>query len=424
MAPASAAAPLRLGIRANLDQFLIQTLLVFFVGITIGQERTVVPLLAKQEFGIGAASVVVSFVISFGVVKAALNLWGGSLSERLGRKPLLVAGWIAALPVPFLIIYASNWWWVIAANVFLGVNQGLAWSMTVTAKMDIVGPRWRGLATGINEFAGYTGVALGALITGYLAGRYGLRPVPFYFGLAVILLALSLSVIFAKETMRHASSEASSRPGNAFPASFWTVFRQMSWRDRRGLALCQAGLVEKFVDALFWVALPLYLASLGVSAPRIGVVVAVYGVCWGVMQLVTGPLSDQIGRKPLIALGMLVCGGGVALMVQAGGMALWAIAAAGTGLGRAMVYPTLIAAVGDLAHPATRGVTLGVYRFWRDGGYAVGALLIGAVADVIGLRAAFYAVAVLMAASGVVVMVLLAETHVLQSSGAPTTLSG
>jgi MFS family permease len=399
-----------MGIRANLGQFLLQTLLVFFVGSTIGLERTVVPLLAKEEFGIGRASVVMSFVVSFGVVKAALNLWGGSLSERLGRKPLLVAGWLFAAPVPLLIIFANSWWWIVAANLFLGVNQGLAWSMTVTAKMDIAGSRWRGFATGVNEFAGYGGVALSALITGYMADAYGLRPAPFIFGLAIIAVALAVAVFFAKETIHHARAEARDTAVQKPHTSFWAVFRWTSWQDRRAFAVSQAGLVEKFVDVLVWLAYPLYLTSKGLDTGEIGLIVFAYGATWGAMQLVTGPLSDRIGRKPLIVAGMLLCAAGAAAPVQADARALWFASASITGLGMAMIYPTLIAAIADIAHPATRGATLGVYRFWRDSGYAIGALLVGVVTDAASLSAAFYAVAIAMAASGLLAWAVLRET--------------
>ena len=411
MAAPSPAPTFTLGIRANLGQFLVQALLVFFVGITIGLERNVVPLLAEEEFAVASASVVLSFVVSFGAVKAVLNLWGGRLSEKVGRKPLLVAGWLAAVPVPLLIIHAPSWWWIVAANLLLGVNQGLAWSMTVTAKLDLVGGRWRGLATGVNEFAGYGRVALGALATGYLASAYGLRPVPFYFGLAVILLGLAVSISLAKETLGYARMEALSLgPGQSPQASFWDIFRRTSWQDRRGFALCQAGLVEKFVDALVWVAFPLYFAGLGLGPSRIGLIVAVYGLSWGSLQLLSGPLSDHVGRKPLIVAGMLVCGGGVSLTLQGDGMASWLAASAIAGLGMALLYPTLIAAIGDISHPAWRGTSLGTYRFWRDGGYAIGALLIGAVADVWSLEASFYAVAAAIGLSGLLVALLLRET--------------
>lgn len=403
-------APLRLGIRANLGQFAVQTLTVFFVGVTLGLERTVVPLLAKDEFAIRSAGVIVSFAVSFGVVKAALNLWGGAVSERIGRKPLLVAGWLAAVPVPFLIIHAPNWWWVVAANLLLGVNQGLTWSMTVTAKLDIVGSHWRGFATGFNEFAGYAGVALSALATGYLASAYGLRPIPFYFGLSVILLALGVALLFARETIGFARMESATMVPRPEAPSFWGVFQWTTWQHKEALALCQAGLVEKFVDALVWVGFPLYFAEQGLKAEEIGLIVAVYGLCWGVFQLVSGPLSDRVGRKPLIVAGMPACGLGVALTTQVDGTGPWLASAALTGLGMALIYPTLIAAIGDMAHPSWRGTSLGVYRFWRDGGIAIGAALIGLVADTANLEAAFYAVAGAVTLSGLAVAGMLRET--------------
>ena len=313
----------RLGIRANLDQFLLQTLLVFFVSITVGLERNVVPLLAEEEFAVASTSVVLSFVVSFGFVKALLNLFGGRLSESWGRKPLLVVGWLAAVPIPLIIIWAPNWWWIVFANLLMGVNQGLAWSMTVTSKMDLVGPRWRELATGINEFAGYPGVATSALVTGYLAASYGLRPTPFYFGLAVILAALGIAVFLTRETLHHAHAEADiyeagqtgskTTAGNGTSTegapSFWDIFMFTTWRDRAMFAASQAGLLHKFTDALVWVSFPLYFTAQGLEVGEIGLIIGVYGFTWGVLQLATGPMSDRVGRKWPIVAGLLLCGG-------------------------------------------------------------------------------------------------------------------
>jgi len=310
---------IQFGIMANLGQFVVLTLLVFFVGMTVGLERTVVPLLAEEEFAVASSSVILSFVVSFGFVKALLNLFGGRLSESWGRKPVLIVGWLVAIPIPFMIIWAPNWWWIVAANVLMGVNQGLAWSMTVTAKMDLVGPKNRGLATGINEFAGYSGVAISALATGYLAAAYGLRPAPFYFGLAVIIAGLGIALIFTKETVGHARMEAGPVPqrdpaggggaGNGsaserdFPGeqpmgpSFWDIFKLTTWQDRSMLAASQAGLIHKFTDALVWVAFPLFFRERGLNVEQIGLVIGGYGLTWGVLQLFTGPLTDRVGRK-------------------------------------------------------------------------------------------------------------------------------
>ena len=369
---------IRLGIRPNLSQFLVQTLLVFFVGTTVGLERNVVPVLAEEEFAIASTSVILSFVVSFGFVKALLNLFGGRLSEYWGRKPLLVIGWLVAVPIPLIIIWAPNWWWIVFANLLMGVNQGLAWSMTVTAKMDLVGSTSRGLATGINEFAGYSGVATGALVTGYLAAAYGLRPVPFYFGLAVILAGLGIAVALSRETLHHAHAEAAlqeaedSFPGagqaqtgaNASGPSFLDIFKLTTWQDPAMFAVSQAGLLHKFTDALVWVSFPLFFAAQGLEVGQIGLIVGVYGFTWGFLQLGTGPLTDRTGRKWPIVAGLFLCGGGVWLTVVVSGMAMWIGTVTAIGVGMALLYPALLAAVGDIAHPRWRGTSLGVYRMW------------------------------------------------------------
>ena len=413
-----------LGIRANLPQFSVQTLLVFFVGITVGLERSVVPVLAEDEFAIASTSVVLSFVVSFGLVKGVLNLVGGRLSESWGRKPVLVVGWLAAVPIPLIIIWAPNWWWIVGANLLMGINQGLAWSMTVTSKIDLAGARWRGLATGINEFAGYTGVAMGGLVTGYLAASYDLRPVPFYFGLAVILAALGIAVSLAKETRhlaqaearsvdaRHAASSQSTGdpPPSAKEPSFLDIFKLTTWQDRAMFAASQAGLIHKFTDALVWVSFPLFFKKQGLEVGQIGLIVGVYGLTWGVLQLLTGPMTDKLGRKWPIVAGLFLCGIGVWLTITLSGMAPWLGTAALIGVGMALLYPSLLAAVADVSHPRWRGTSLGVYRMWRDLGYAVGALLIGAISDLIGFNYGFYFTSLAMFASGGVVALCMYET--------------
>ena len=415
---------LRLGIRPNLGQFLVQTLLVFFVGMTVGLERTVVPVLAEEEFAIASSSVILSFVVSFGFVKALLNLFGGRLSESWGRKPVLVVGWLVAIPIPLIIIWAPNWWWIVFANLLMGVNQGLAWSMTVTSKMDIVGSRIRGLATGINEFAGYSGVATSALVTGYLAAAYGLRPTPFYFGLAVILAALGIAVVMAKETIHYAWHEAlledsvdtgssgdPAKKANDKPGpSFKDIFKLTTWGDPSMFAACQAGLLHKFTDALVWVSFPLFFKAEGLGVGQIGLIIGVYGFTWGILQLGTGYMTDKIGRKWPIVAGLFLCGVGVWLTVALSGTAIWVGTAAIIGLGMALLYPSLLAAVADVSHPSWRGTSLGVFRMWRDSGYAFGALLIGVIADYISFNASFYFTAVLMFVSGVIVARWMYET--------------
>jgi MFS family permease len=401
--------PLQQGIRANLAQFLHQLLQVFFVGLTIGMTRTVVPALAESEFGVPKGSFVMltAFVVSFGVVKAVMNFAAGALSERMGRKPVLCLGWLIAMPIPLLIWYAPSWNWIVLATVLLGINQGLTWSMTQTAKLDVAAPGERGLAIGLDEFAGYLGVAAAGVATGYLATVLAPRDSLLAFGLGVIGLALALSALFVRETLppRHAASVSSRR---GVPE----VFALMSWRDRRLAAVSQAGLVEKFVDALVWALYPLFLYEQGVALTNVGWIVGVYGFVWGGSQLFTGRLSDHIGRHRLNVSGMWICGTGVLMMLIGQGMMWWSFSAAVSGLGMGMLYPNLSAAVADVAEPAWRGAAIGIYRFWRDLGYAIGGLGIGAVAHLGGhIAAAFLFVALSMFASGAVLWRLGEETN-------------
>ncbi len=405
-----------LGLRANWRQFALLVLVNAFVGAMVGLERTVVPLIAEQEFGLLSKTVTLSFIVSFGVVKALANLMAGGLSDRIGRKRLLVAGWLVGLPVPFLIILAPSWGWVVLANVLLGVNQGLCWSTTVIMKIDLVGPQRRGLAMGLNEFSGYVAVSLAALATGYIASVYALRPHPFYLGVAFALLGLLLSLFFVRETRGHVEAEIrnlgvtpESSPVNA-PPSFAQVLLITSWKDRALFAASQAGMVNNLNDGMVWGLLPLFLAGAGLDVGRIGVVAAVYPGVWGVSQLVTGALSDRLGRKWMVAGGLWVQAVGIALVVLTRGFKAWVGAAALMGLGTALVYPTLLAAVSDVAHPQWRASAVGVYRLWRDGGYALGALLSGLLADVLGLNWAIAAIAGLTALSGIVVAWVMYET--------------
>ena len=395
----------RLGLRENLGQFVLLVVINAFVGAMVGLERTVLPLLGEQEFGLTSKTAITSFIVSFGVTKAVLNLVAARLSERLGRKPLLVVGWLFALPVPFLIIHAQAWWWIDLANVLLGVNQALAWSMTVIMKVDLVGPRRRGLALGLNEFAGYFAVGVTSWATGYIAAQYALRPHPFYLGIAIALAGLGLSAFFARETLGHVRLEASGlppRPATPTP-SLGHVFFLTSIGNASLFAACQAGLVNNLNDGMSWGLYPLFFAAYGLGVESIGVIKAVYPTVWGLLQVATGPMSDRVGRKGLIAGGMLVQAAGIWLTVLGASYPAWLAGAALQGVGTAMVYPTLLAAITDHAHPTWRATSLGVYRFWRDLGYAVGALLSGLVADLFGLAAAIHLVAVLTLASGLVV---------------------
>jgi MFS family permease len=406
---------LRLGLRPNLAQFALLVAVNALVGGTLGQERTVVPLLATQVFHLAAVTSALTFILAFGVVKAVTNFFAGTLSDRYGRKPVLVAGWLAAIPVPVMLIWAPNWGWVVAANVLLGVNQGLTWSTTVIMKIDLVGPARRGLAMGLNEAAGYGAVASTALATGYLAAAHGLRPAPFLLGAAYIALGLGLSVAAVRETSEHARLAAAGHVrADGQPGAHLTT-RQVtmltSFRDKALSAASQAGMVNNLNDGLAWGVFPVLFARHGLSVPQIGVLAALYPAVWGAGQLVTGALSDRIGRKRLIAAGMLVQAGAIGLVALGSTFWVWAAAAALLGVGTAMVYPTLLAVIGDVAHPAWRARSVGVYRLWRDGGFAVGALLAGGIADAFGLPAAIWTVAGLTAASGFVVAIRMYETR-------------
>jgi MFS family permease len=394
----------RLGLRANLPQFSLLVLLNAFVGAMVGLERTVLPLLGEAEFGLGSKTAITSFIVSFGVTKAVLNLVAARLSDRVGRKPILVGGWLLALPVPFLIIAAPAWWWIDVANVLLGANQAMAWSMTVIMKIDLAGPRRRGLALGLNEFAGYFAVGVTSWVTGYIAAHYGLRPQPFYLGIGIAVVGLLLSLVFVRETRGHLALEAppSDPVAHRLPA-LRRVFLVTSLGNVSLFAACQAGLVNNLNDGMSWGLYPLFFAAHGLGVDRIGVVKAVYPSVWGLLQVATGPLSDRVGRKGLIAWGMIVQAAGIWLTVMVPDYGAWLLGAALQGLGTAMVYPTLLAAITDHAHPTWRASALGVYRFWRDLGYAVGALLSGLIADFVGLEVAIHVIAVLTLASGLVV---------------------
>ena len=391
--------PPRLGLRENAGQFSLLVLLNAFVGAMVGLERTVLPLLGEQEFGLSSKTAITSFIVSFGVTKAVLNLVAARASDRVGRKPVLVAGWLLALPVPFLIIYAPAWVWIDVANVLLGANQALAWSMTVIMKIDLVGPRRRGLALGLNEFAGYFAVGVTSWVTGYIAGHYALRPQPFYLGIAIALIGLLLSVAAVRETRGHLALEAPS----VRPPSLERVFYVTSLGNVSLFAACQAGLVNNLNDGMSWGLFPLFFAAHGLGVQRIGVVKAIYPAVWGILQIATGPLSDRVGRQGLIAWGMVVQAAGIWLTVIVPDYHAWLVGAVLQGLGTAMVYPTLLAAITDHAQPAWRASSLCVYRFWRYLGYAIGALLSGLIADAIGLEAAIHVVAALTLVSGAVV---------------------
>ncbi|MFP5342838.1 MAG: MFS transporter [Candidatus Limnocylindria bacterium] len=397
------------GLRANAGQFALLVGVNALVGAMVGQERTVLPLLAEGVFGLGSATATLTFLVAFGLAKAVANLAAGALADRYGRKPVLVVGWLIGVPVPLLIIAAPDWGWVVAANVLLGINQGLTWSTTVIMKIDLAGPARRGLALGLNEASGYLAVAGAALLTGLIAERAGLRPAPFLFGLAIAGLGLGLSVVFVRETRDHVATEAAGvdraaaeRPG---PATLpWrSVVRRTTWSDRRLFAVSQAGLVNNLNDGLAWGLLPLHFAARGLPLGEVAVLTALYPATWGLLQVGTGALSDRTGRVPLIVLGMLVQGAALAIIAAGDGFAAWAVGAATLGLGTALVYPTLIARVSDLAAPVWRASAIGVYRLWRDLGFAAGAIVAGSIADAAGAPAAVAVVAALTAGSGLLV---------------------
>jgi MFS family permease len=413
--PAPVASP-ALGLRENARQFALLVLVNAFVGAMVGLERSVLPLLGEREFGLASKSAALSFVATFGVVKALTNLLAGRLGDRLGRRRVLVAGWLFALPVPLLVMWAPSWGWIVAANVLLGINQGLAWSTAVIMKIDLVGPRQRGLAMGFNEFAGYLAVALSALATGAIAERHGLRPEPFYLGIGFAVTGLALSLLFVRDTTAHAQAEArlqAAADGDADAVAsppLRTLFARATWRDPALASASQAGLVNNLNDGLAWGLFPLYFAAAGLSLREIGVLAFAYPATWGAAQLATGALSDRWGRKWLIAGGMLLQAAALAAMAVWRGFDAWLAAGVALGLGTAMVYPTLLATIGDVAHPRWRGSAVGVYRLWRDLGYAVGALLAGGLADRFGMATAIGVVAALTAASGLAVIVRMPET--------------
>ena len=405
-------APVRLGLRDNLAQFSWLVVVNAFVGATVGLERSILPAIAEQEFHLAARSAVLSFIVVFGIAKALTNYGAGRLSERWGRKHVLVGGWLVAVPVPFLLMWAPNWGWVLIANVLLGISQGLTWSTTVIMKIDLVGPNQRGLAMGLNEFAGYAALAGSALATGWVAATYGVRPQPFYLGVAFVMIGLVLSALLVRDTRDHASRESSlacTLPPGDRPSA-----REVFWRttvtDPNLSSVSQSGLVNNLNDGMAWGLFPLAFAAAGLNLTQIGMLAAIYPATWSVVQIATGALSDRTGRKPLIVWGMWIQAAGIALVTIAPGLLATVAGVVLLGIGTAMVYPTLLAAIGDVAHPSWRASSIGVYRLWRDLGYAVGALLAGLVADAFGLQAAMWLTATLTFASGTVSAVRMRET--------------
>ncbi len=404
---------IRLGLRENWAQFSLLVLVNAFVGAMVGLERSILPEIGEEEFGIAARTAILSFIMVFGITKALANYFAGRLSDRWSRKSVLIAGWIVALPVPFLLMWAPSWGWIIFANVLLGASQGLSWSAAVIMKIDLAGPKQRGLAMGFNEFAGYFAVAAAALATGWIAARYGLRPEPFYLGVAFVAVGLVLSIFVVRDTSAHARLEAdehSQELDQRADLSQGQVFARTSWGHRDLSSVSQAGLINNLNDGMAWGLFPLFFASANMSLSQIGWLAAIYPALWGIGQLVTGGLSDRIGRKRLIVAGMWLQAVGIAITASSSQFWWFATGAALMGIGTAMVYPTLLATIGDVAHPSWRASAVGIYRLWRDSGYAVGAIIAGVVADALGLRWAIWVIAVLTAISGLIVAVRMTET--------------
>ena len=398
----------KLGIRENLAQFSLLVLVNAFVGAMVGLERTILPELAEVEFELVARTAILSFIVVFGVTKAISNYFAGTLSDRWGRKVVLIAGWAVAAPVPFMLMWAPTWEWVMFSNALLGVSQGLTWSTTVIMKIDLAGPKNRGLAMGLNEFAGYAAVGLSAFATGWIAAEYGLRPYPFVLGIAFVGLGGLLSLLFVRETKHHVAVEAGNHSGPE--VSKGKVFVQTSFKDPDLSSVCQAGLVNNLNDGMAWGLFPLVFMAAGLELSEIGILAAAYPLVWGVGQLFTGHWSDRVGRKPFIVAGMWTQAIGIALVALSGTFAWYLMGAVLLGAGTAMVYPTMLAVIGDVAHPNVRASSVGIYRLWRDMGYAVGALLAGIVADFFGLSAAVWAIGGLTMVSGGIVFFRMRET--------------
>ncbi len=408
MSRAPAPAPPALGLRANAGQFALLVMVNAFVGAMIGLERSILPPLAEEEFALAAHTAILSFIVVFGVVKAATNYVAGRLSDEIGRKRILVAGWVIAAPVPFLLMWAPSWSWVLVANALLGASQGLTWSATVIMKIDLAGPARRGLAMGLNEFAGYVAVAGSALATGAIAAHTSLRPEPFYLGAVYVACGGLLSILAVRDTQGHANAEGGPAPGPKMSSR--DIFRRTSFTDRELSSVCQAGLVNNLNDGMAWGLFPLHFAAAGMTLQEIGTLAAIYPAVWGVGQLATGAMSDRLGRKWLITGGMALQAGAIALVAAAGSFPAFAMAQALLGVGTALVYPTLLAAIGDVAHPGWRASAVGVYRLWRDLGYAIGAVIAGLTADLFGITAAILVVAALTLGSALIAATRMRET--------------
>ncbi|MCP3032550.1 MFS transporter [Halobacillus sp. A1] len=399
----------KVGVKENIGQFVLLVVINLFVGSMVGLERTILPIIGEERFGLASMSAALSFIVSFGFSKAIVNFFAGDLADRMGRKQVLLIGWGIGLLVPIMVIFAHAWWVVIVANIFLGMNQALTWSMTVNMKVDLAKSTQRGLAVGFNEFAGYIGVALMAIISGYVASTYSLSPEPFYIGIALVIIGFILSLI-VKDTDQHLKTQAKQQKKESDPVSTWEVFKRTTWKNPNLSSNSLAGLTTNLKDGMAWGLFPIFLASGGLSVGQIGIVVAIYPAAWGLFQLLTGVWSDKIGRKRLIVSGMFVQAFSLWFILVVDTYLLWIIGAAILGIGTAMVYPTILASISDVAHPEWRATSMGVYRFWRDSGYAFGALIAGIIADMINVDWAIGLVAILPLISGIVAWTKMKET--------------
>jgi MFS family permease len=392
---------IQLGLKENRKQFTILVIINAFVGGMVGLERSILPQIAEQEFHIAAKTAILSFIIVFGIVKAFTNYFAGVFANKIGRKNLLTIGWLFAIPVPFILMYATSWDWIVAANILLGINQGLAWSSTVVMKIDLVGEKQRGFAMGLNEFAGYLAVALVAFLTGYIAAEYGLRPYPFYLGIGIAVLGLLGSIFLVKDTRKHVETENSFSTVPKLKNPFWDT----TWKHPNLGAVTQAGLINNLNDGMAWGIFPILLATKGFNLEQIGIVTAVYPAVWGFGQLFTGKMADVFNKKYLLFVGMLLQGISLGLFLFAGSIIHYIILAAVLGWGTAMVYPTFLAMVAENTHPQDRAKSIGIFRLWRDLGYAIGAILTGLIADSFGIDISILAIGVLTMLSAVVIAV-------------------
>ncbi len=437
---------IKLGLKPNINQFLLLIVVNAFVGAMIGLEQTVIPILGKEEFDLESNALILSFIASFGIVKAILNLFAGSLSDKFGRKNVLILGWLVGLPVPFILLLAPNWNWILFANVLLGINQGLAWSMTVNMKIDLVGTKQRGLALGLNEFAGYVSVALVGFLTGYIAAIYGLKPYPFYLGIIFPIVGFLISLLLVKDTKEFTQLEIknyekkekrdedenrkmieslnnendekkqtinsnSYLPNKNKNLNFKEVFIETSWKNRSFLAVSQAGLVNNLVFGVSWGLFTLYFLSFGISVNDTAFLKALHPGVWGFLQLATGPFSDIVGRKKMIYPGMIMQAIGIWLILLFQNTYIGILIGMSLlGIGTAFVYPVLLAAISDIAHPQWRATSLGVYRFWRDLGFVIGALGIGFIADFFSINIAIQITGWIALCSGIFVIIVMHET--------------